>query len=446
MRRGVAVARQAWLPIIAVLSTAWCACSLRSLTPRVVGFSSDEVLISLPTRLAEDLHEKVLEFVAFRSRVALCCTSPCPEVVVWGRRGPQRKLDSGTPVTGLKFFPLGDRLLAWSDEDTMATIWDVAAGQVLVRVRHSQPVALARIFPKGDRVLLRSVDGAYTVADAASGAKVSTFQEVVRPLALTMSDDEGAALEVLHSGDAVLTTSGIMWATVWDADSGEERCRFEEHLAPIIVAKAFPFDGRAVSGGYDRVAFVWDAASCRPSARLEVGDWVTGVAVVRRGDVVATSCFDRSVVIWSAVTGDRLHVLQPSAAGEQMWLNGVQSFPLHGRVLSFTWAKAVVWGDDAEAVYRLGDFSSRLRAVSMSPAGDVVVTSHDSGAIAWRGASGERLFSVEGPTPAGGEERQRSCVADVAVSTAMDPQGLGAGASWREIAALGGLAADAHAF
>ncbi|MEU4449646.1 hypothetical protein AB0K14_40785 [Actinosynnema sp. NPDC050801] len=63
-----------------------------------------------------------------------------------------------------------------------------------------------------------------------------------------------------------------------------------------------------VTGGFDHVARLWNAADGTPKGKPLVGhhDLVCGVAFDRTGEVVATASFDNTVRLWDARTGDPL--------------------------------------------------------------------------------------------------------------------------------------------
>lgn len=65
--------------------------------------------------LVWDVVRRVLDLAPFRYQVASC--SGCTSVTLWGRRGARLVLRGHVlPVAGVLFFPLGDRLVTWSEE------------------------------------------------------------------------------------------------------------------------------------------------------------------------------------------------------------------------------------------------------------------------------------------------------------------------------------------
>lgn len=68
-------------------------------------------------------------------------------------------------------------------EDTSAIVWDVDTGDVLVQVAHGSPVAHARIFPDGERVIscgegVGGEGGACFVWRAATGRTLCSLDSV----------------------------------------------------------------------------------------------------------------------------------------------------------------------------------------------------------------------------------------------------------------------------
>jgi len=72
---------------------------------------------------------------------------------------------------------------------------------------------------------------------------------------------------------------------VWDAESGSVVAVLEGHEAPVVSASFSPDGTRILTGSEDRTARIWDAASGRAIAKLEVrelrrkgilgNEWVT---------------------------------------------------------------------------------------------------------------------------------------------------------------------------
>lgn len=390
-----------------------------------------DVLCGMRARLSEDLAGSVFGFLAFRSRLA--SSRGGAGVTLWGPGGPARVLRRHAgEVTGIAFFPLGDRLLTWS-EDTSAIVWDVDTGDVLVQVAHGSPVAHARIFPDGERVIscgegVGGEGGACFVWRAATGRTLCSLDSV-----------RMQTVEVFPSGDRVLSWGFQDWAAVWDATSCRTVCKLHGHTMPINVASIFPSGDKVITGSSDDRAIIWNASSCVALHELAHSDWVMSVAVLRGGAAVATGTGNGRMAMWSARSGMLLRTITESRPRVMDLLpEGIGCFPAGDRLATFMGAEAVIWNaTTGEATHRLVSFPNWTRDLAVAPGGDVVAVCGSGRVTVWDAASGLRLHEFEeganaeaGAFAQGPEDR---CLVAVGLGAASDPRGFGLGLPWRQL-------------
>src|SRR5262249_51720825 len=137
-------------------------------------------------------------------------------------------------------------------------------------------------------------------------------EKVVRLWDLSTGALRGAPLR--HDGTvgaAVFSPDGRIMATrsegtvrLWDATTGISLgapMRQDDH---VVYALAFSPDGRSLlTGGRDRVARLWDVATCKPKGiSLPHPAAVMRASFSKDGTMILTECFG-SVRLWSAHTG-----------------------------------------------------------------------------------------------------------------------------------------------
>jgi WD40 repeat protein len=105
-------------------------------------------------------------------------------------------------------------------------------------------------------------------------------------------------------------------ATVWDAASGRLVARLEHHGLVTCVASSASGD-RIVTGGVDRIARVWDAATGEPvTPPLTHTDAVHAASFSPDGSMVLTAGADGAARVWSARWGEP--ITPPLKHGDQV--------------------------------------------------------------------------------------------------------------------------------
>lgn len=384
----------------------------------------DGVLERVKAGVAEDLHELVLDFVPFRSKVF--ASSGGRDVRLWSPSGGARTWRDGLSetVSGIRLFPLADRALTWSASGP-ALVWDVATGEVAVQLKGGRP-RCARVFPRGDRVAVCASDGSgVSILDPGSGEELRRLHmQGVRDVA------------IFPSGDRLVSWGGAPSAAVWDAASGAALCRSgvgdprQSHT--FKVARVFPRGDRVASTNYAFMILIWDAATCRERQSLHHRAWVTGFAFAFGGEVLVSTGIDASIIVWNATSGRQLRRLRIS---EEYTMRPSFRFEALGddRIIAAGRGNVLVIDIATGAVlHRLSE--AGLRDFAVSPGGDVVATCAGRAVSVFDAATGAVLQRFEAPALKSGYPAP--CLVAVGAGAAFDPEGFGPGVSWRELQGL----------
>lgn len=186
-----------------------------------------------------------------------------------------------------------------------------------------------------------------------------------------------------------------------------------ESVKPVVVTEAKAFEGhnghvlciafskdgkRAISGGDDNTARVWDVENGREVRPLEGhSDEVLAVAISDDGKRFLTGSADRTVRLWDAGSGRQLKVLE----GHTERVVAVAFSPDGKRALSGSWDHSVsLWNlETGEEIRRLNGHSSYVTSVAFSPDGKRGLSgSYDRTMRLWDLDTGKPLKKLEGHT------------------------------------------------
>jgi WD40 repeat protein len=291
-------------------------------------------------------------------------------------------------VFSLAFSPDGTRL---ARGNLGVTVWDVAGGNELCRLRRGVTVAFS---PDGTRLATSNStasggplddDFAVTLWDAKSGQELRSFR-----------GHEARVTALAFSPDGTRLASGGFDRTVkvWDSANGQEFRTFRGHNN-WVEALAFSPDGtRLASGGWDQTVKVWDVAGGRELRTFRGhNNWVEALAFSPDGTRLASGGNDRTVKVWD-VTGDQeFRTLQGK-------LDVVTRFAFSpdGKTLAAgSYTSVTVWGVAGGRVVRT--LPGGANCVAFSPDGTLLATggSHDRTIKLWDAASGQELRTFQGP-------------------------------------------------
>mmetsp|Transcript_84977 Transcript_84977/g.245728 ORF Transcript_84977/g.245728 Transcript_84977/m.245728 type:complete len:468 (+) Transcript_84977:96-1499(+) len=381
---------------------------------------------------------QVLEFLAFRYHVV--SSGSGASCVVWGPRGARRRLlGHESKASGIRAFPMGDRVLTWSSDAT-AIVWDTASGELETKMFNPGPVKNIQVFPDGERLLAWIEDGTAIVWDTESWLPAQIVSGIWRHVDPSSGRSLIVGMEIIPGGERVLTWGEEPSAAVWDLAAGDVVCAFRKHTGPVKVAKVFPDSARVVTGGMDGRAMVWDISSCSVLHKLVHSGWVMDLALLDGGRTLATSS-TFGTALWSTESGRKLRQL--SRRGMSLL-----PFPDGRRLLLFGRHLAVVWdASTRRALHRLVPAATgEIEDAAISAGGDVLATCGGDGVAVWDMSTGALLGSfreVDKFRPPAGGRSLVGCLVSVVVGRVLDPQGFGQGVPLRELPGLSPLSSAA---
>jgi eukaryotic-like serine/threonine-protein kinase len=236
----------------------------------------------------------------------------------------------------VSFHPDGDRVAVGCADGTIE-IWDLNTEKVVQRLPgHESHVYSVAFSTNPQRLASASADRTIRVWDLESGEKV--FQKTGHT-----GDYAGMSHMVALSADGQLVVAGGEdgFATIWDANDGQQVHRLPEQHEPTAACSTFSRDGRLVAtGSWAGVLRIWDVSTGQLLHRIPAHKYrLGGVAFSPDGRYVATASFDRTLKIWNAETGDHLHTLRG-----------------HAGVIS-----GVAWSHDGRRLFSCGGEDKRVK-------------------------------------------------------------------------------------
>ncbi len=295
-------------------------------------------------------------------------------------------------VPNVVFSPDGSRI-ATASADNTAKIWDAATGNLLLTLSgHAQTVVGLAFSPDGTRIATAGFDSTGKVWDARTGKELVTLYGHTNFLTdIAFSPD----------GKRVATVSFDRKAIVWDAEKGTILFTFLGH-GDIVEGVAFSPDGkRLVTTSRDNTAKVWDLVPTRELRTLSnglLGYW--GFSVSSDGKLVAAAVSPGTAVdVWDAATG-RLLITLPAVEAGVADNADIAFSPDGSRLARANQVKATVQVWDVamgKVLLEMKAHQNYLIRVAYSPDGrQIAATGNDSTEI-WDPANGNEIFSLPDP-------------------------------------------------
>jgi WD40 repeat protein len=189
---------------------------------------------------------------------------------------------------GVSFSPRGRRLVT---AGRSAVVSDVRTGRRLFALRHPSGVLSASFSPDSSLIATTSPDRRVRLWDARTGRLIHV---------LPGSDPDTVSSEAAfdRSSRRLVTWGGGPAALIYDVVTGLPTARLL-HRGSITVARFAPTTDQVATGGLDRVARLWDAATGDQLRvfRGHVGG-VLDVAFSDSGRLVATASLDGTGRVW----------------------------------------------------------------------------------------------------------------------------------------------------
>jgi len=302
-------------------------------------------------------------------------------------------------IRDIAISPDGQQALTASNDSTLR-LWNLEGQAGARRFENDTDSILAvAISPEGQRLFTGSAVGIlWDIPSAQEKQRFSGYIGVVSPGAAAFSPDGS---QIVASTADFLGTSGATAAILWDAETGQEVCRWEgrEHAPRSAV---FSPDGRSVLIGYQDFITIygelilWDAQTCQMVRRFSTEEDITGMAFNAAGNLVlTTSAFFSNVILWDVASGQEIRRYQLEAVP----LFDVAFGPGEATVLA-----AVADGTLTEWDLETGSLIRRFRghessvwSLDISRDGRYVVSSSEVGeVILWNYETGQEIRRFRG--------------------------------------------------
>ncbi len=281
----------------------------------------------------------------------------------------------------------GERLATGSDDETARIFGGADFGEVRVLEGHTDWVRCAAFDPAGERLATGSDDGTVRLWNAGTGAEL----EVVE--AGEGDGDTVVSVEAGAGSDLAFVTSLGQGAL----QRGREVQRFELPLARfeyVTAAVLVAGEGRVVFATGDGTLRAWEREPAVPFARLDTADSAVR-ALAATVDVVVAGCFEGTVHVFDAVTGERRHELD----GLQGGVLSVAVTP-DGRVAASGGRNGTtcLWDLATGELLRELESTARVASIALNEdASRVLCVGRDGSAELWDATSGTRLSESPGP-------------------------------------------------
>jgi WD40 repeat protein len=236
------------------------------------------------------------------------------DIVLWSNQASQPFRVFRTPRSGIFFlaFSSDGEFLAESEGGGHLRLRHVDTGREIVElvVGNSPPTGVAWS-PAGDRVAIRTVDGAIRIVEARSGQTVARCSSV---------KGQSGSIGFSHNGRLLVTAHDDCSVRVWQADTLSPVYRFLGHTAPVVKVIFDPKNLLVGSSSNDHTIRLWDATSGKHLHTLTGHNGTpTGLAFSNDGLRLASCSTDQTVKIWNVTTGLELQ----SLIGHNSWVRDV---------------------------------------------------------------------------------------------------------------------------
>jgi len=205
-----------------------------------------------------------------------------------------RKFETGAMVVSLDFSGDGSRLVT-SGSDKSVCAFDVASGEQLTRIQHSDDVKRVAFSPDGTLIAVTCSDRKLYLWNAETGEKVREIKHPACPWGVAFSPD-GRRLMTGTGGALVGKRSDLMvqheddnTLRIWDVETGTLMREMKGHTHTIVSVAYSPNGRRAVSASFDHSLRLWDVENGKELSRVEGKGWFTDAVFSFDGTLVLAS-------------------------------------------------------------------------------------------------------------------------------------------------------------
>jgi WD40 repeat protein/serine/threonine protein kinase len=204
------------------------------------------------------------------------------------------------------------------------------------------------------------------------------------------------AVAFSRDGSRVASGGFDRLACVWDAHGGRQLLALPGHKQAIFAIALSPDGARLASGSEDRTAKIWDIATGRLVHTLSghtAGVW--GVTFSPDGTRLATASMDWTVKVWDVSTGHEALTFR----GHQGGVFGVSFSPDGTRAASVCWYGTLrVWDTQTgRELLTVKAHADRAVGVAFAPDAARLATGSDDGsARVWDARTGKELLALGG--------------------------------------------------
>ena len=291
-------------------------------------------------------------------------------------------------INNVKFSP-DSTLLASGSEDTTIRLWNLAADSSILK-GHSGNVYSVSFSPDNTMLASGSLDTTITLWNVNDGRAITTLPGHAEGVTIVNFSSDG---KLLASGSADWTIK--LWDTEKTNNVRETRTLPGQGS---VLNVNFSSDSRTlVSGSADGTIQLWDVENGEVNSTFPLqghSGVIRSVNFSPDGELLASGA--NEIKLWSLPDGKE----QPKLPGEKGSLGTIQSlaFGPDGKLLASGANMITLWdvGDGNEITALPGNFGI-VRSVSFNPAGTLLASGSDTGAITlWDVADRREISTLEG--------------------------------------------------
>jgi WD40 repeat protein/serine/threonine protein kinase len=184
-----------------------------------------------------------------------------------------------------------------------AVVWNVATGERLFSLPHSNTVSYAEFSPDGKRIVTASADRTARVWDAATGQAINAPMEHASAVMHAAFSPDGRRVITARAGEALSASD----AQIWDATTGQLIGPPLQHHDGVQYAIFSPNGRRVATASADNTARIWDASNGATSTPLLPHPRpVSHLAFSPDGKLLVTASMANHAAVWDATTGEPL--------------------------------------------------------------------------------------------------------------------------------------------